>query len=938
MAEQYARGSEWRRWELHLHTPFTKKNDQYTVNTPEEKWDRFYSTINDYVGDGKDPLKAVCAIAITDYFSIENYLKVKSDNWLPSCVKLLLPNIEMRMIPVAQDNPINIHCIFSPDIDTDIEARFLSKLKDATGQHTALKSEFIRLGREYRDDHSLDEKVAYKTGIEQFVVTSDAIKTIFKDDPDLRSKIIMAVSNKSSDGVSGIVSHSDFFTESGSSQLDATRQGIYKMADIIFSSSPKDRNYFIGKGIDCPEEVKRKCGSLKPCVHGCDAHEYERVLAPAGDRYCWIKADPTFEGLKQILYEPKDRVFIGNTIPDEKPGYYVIDHVEIVGNDNFSPAPIFLSDKLNCIIGGKSTGKSLLLHNTANIIDTKQVSEKTEKAVTKVRPIQEMQVYWRDGHVNSLSDSDDRKRKIVYIPQTYLNRLSDDKENTTEIDAIIQGIVLQNSDANQAFTLQNNNINVYKQQLYKNILELISYDSRIKELIKDKMNIGDEPGIRTEIMRLKSELDKLSASSGITETDINAYQENIECLKNVNDRISLLECEKIYVETVVTVIKVIDIPADVTLYSDRIKEAMADVVKSADLKWINERNKITEQISKEITELKVSRLPKQEIIDRLRPDIENNAQIDQITKMIEIVNTKIVKIEKFNEQITSIREKFDSLLNDIASSLEYFKEQHVAFASAVNSNQSISSQGLEFRVDVVFKTQEYIAKVNSLLNNKSLHHFSLFSNMESINEQSLSASILKELILSLLSDDSSTLKAKGNNTPESVLRELFSDFYNINYVVKMEDDVIYDMSPGEKALVLLRLLISLAESRCPILIDQPEDDLDNRSIFNELIEFIKEKKSTRQIIIVTHNANVVLGGDAELVIVANQHGKDSPKKQFRFEYRSGSIENNVPLCKEDGTIEDGILNQCGIQTHVCQILEGGERAFDLRRNKYRFIK
>lgn len=306
--------------------------------------------------------------------------------------------------------------------------------------------------------------------------------------------------------------------------------------------------------------------------------------------------------------------------------------------------------------------------------------------------------------------------------------------------------------------------------------------------------------------------------------------------------------------------------------------------------------------------------------------------------MIEIENIKIGKIEKINEQIVASRDKYDSLLDNIAHSFEYLKEQHVAFANAVNSSQSISSQGLEFRVDVVFKTQDYIAKVNKSLNNRTFSHFPLFSDLESLNEQKVSAPILKSLALSLLSDEDNTLKVKGANTTESVLRELFSDFYNINYVVKMEDDVIYDMSPGKKALVLLRLLISLAESRCPILIDQPEDDLDNRSIFDELIDFIKEKKSIRQIIIVTHNANVVLGSDAELVIVANQHGNDSPKKEFRFEYRSGSIENNLPLYKEDGTIDDGILNQSGIQTHICEVLEGGERAFDLRRNKYRFIK
>ena len=58
----------------------------------------------------------------------------------------------------------------------------------------------------------------------------------------------------------------------------------------------------------------------------------------------------------------------------------------------------------------------------------------------------------------------------------------------------------------------------------------------------------------------------------------------------------------------------------------------------------------------------------------------------------------------------------------------------------------------------------------------------------------------------------------------------------------MDGDEIKKMSPGKKALVLLKLLINLAESKCPILIDQPEDDLDNRSVFVELVDFIRNMK------------------------------------------------------------------------------------------------
>ncbi len=145
------------------------------------------------------------------------------------------------------------------------------------------------------------------------------------------------------------------------------------------------------------------------------------------------------------------------------------------------------------------------------------------------------------------------------------------------------------------------------------------------------------------------------------------------------------------------------------------------------------------------------------------------------------------------------------------------------------------------------------------------------------------------------------------------------------------------MSPGKKALVLLELLISLEDSKCPMLIDQPEDDLDNRSIYYDLVQFIRRKKEERQIIIVTHNANVVLGADAEEVIIANQHGKDTENATFRFEYRSGAIENDEIPTDASGAILPGILNKKGIQTQICDILEGGRTAFQLRQNKYAVI-
>jgi hypothetical protein len=87
-----------------------------------------------------------------------------------------------------------------------------------------------------------------------------------------------------------------------------------------------------------------------------DAHCEDKLFNPDKKRFCWIKADLTFEGLKQILCEPKDRVRIQANKPEEKSGYHIIKAVEI--DSDICKQNILLNPNLNTIIGGRSTGKS----------------------------------------------------------------------------------------------------------------------------------------------------------------------------------------------------------------------------------------------------------------------------------------------------------------------------------------------------------------------------------------------------------------------------------------------------------------------------------------------------------------------------------------------------------------------------------------------------
>ena len=120
-----------------------------------------------------------------------------------------------------------------------------------------------------------------------------------------------------------------------------------------------------------------------------------------------------------------------------------------------------------------------------------------------------------------------------------------------------------------------------------------------------------------------------------------------------------------------------------------------------------------------------------------------------------------------------------------------------------------------------------------------------------------------------------------------------------------------ELSPGERGIVLLIFYLALSQERKPIIIDQPEDNLDNQSVFSKLVPCICKAKQHRQVIIVTHNPNIAVACDAEQIIYC-----EMDKDLFQIKYESGAIENPA------------------IKKHVVDVLEGTMPAFDLRRQKY----
>ena len=116
-------------------------------------------------------------------------------------------------------------------------------------------------------------------------------------------------------------------------------------------------------------------------------------------------------------------------------------------------------------------------------------------------------------------------------------------------------------------------------------------------------------------------------------------------------------------------------------------------------------------------------------------------------------------------------------------------------------------------------------------------------------------------------------------------------------------------SAGQKAAAILAFLLSHGKE--PLIIDQPEDDLDNALIYDLIVKQIHENKNRRQLVIVTHNPNIVVNGDSELVHV--------------LKYEGGQVQID----------QQGGLEESSIRESICTIMEGGEDAFDKRYARIR---
>lgn len=914
------RGSEWRIWDLHVHTPLSIENN-YGCANDEEGWNKYITALEQLPSDIK-------VLGINDYLFIDGYKKVKAykDSGRLTNIELLLPVVEFRLAKFCghkQFKRINFHVIFSNEVPADvIQSQFLNALSshytlsaDCALQWGGVvtKENLEDLGRRIIESVPEGQKHNYgsplKEGFNNLNLELSQIITILDNAPQyFKGKYLTAI---------GKTEWDEFKWDDTSI---AEKKTIINQADIVFTAAESIEKFNSAK-------VKLQEQNVNSLLLDCsDAHSFSDSSTKdrLGNCKTWIKADPTFEGLKQILFEPEDRVRICDSKPEYKYDYDVIDRVEL-NSANTWHQTIYLNQNLNSIIGGRSTGKSTLLASLAaafNCIDDVDNKEYINQLRDSVH------VYWRDGQENV-------DKYIEYFPQNKISKVAEPQET----DKLLMDILLGKEDvkieydrhkslmASRFSTIQAN-VALYfeKRRLY----------SEKKQYIK---GIGDEKGINIEIKKLEKQRNEYQSKLTDKNEALTVYIKDAEEIRKQMMMKSLLLKESEILkqhqqDCFVVINNSITLPDLVTEHSFELSR----IIKSATEKANTEVQKIITQILEKNTQsiLKIDAQiaeiqSKSEYIEG-KQIFEANRTLTDIIKQLDELNKKLALITRETETAQKLYEEFKEIGRNLLS-------MHISYLDAMNDiafKMRLQYEDVLLISDIILKPTLSNA-LSECISLRSAAMNELIDNVVKGFNKRTKADIedcLKNLLNKALRNE---IPFKAGYDAQSFISKILSEnWYGLSLNVEYDGDNLKDMSPGKRSFVVLKLLLDFSDKKSPILIDQPEDNLDNRAIYSDLVKYIRKKKKERQIILVTHNPNIVVGADSEEVIIANQNGKNSPNDNgIKFQYLCGSLENSKDRINDE---TKPILDRCGVREHVCDILEGGKNAFMDREHKYGFNK
>ncbi|MEQ9662728.1 MAG: AAA family ATPase [Parasphingopyxis sp.] len=981
-----SRGSQWHRWDPHIHAPGTLLNNQFGSD-----WDAYLSAL-----ESRNPI--IEAIAITDYYVTETYeevLKHKAAGRLPN-VKLLFPNIELRLDVAAKSGFVNAHLLVSPeDPDHVAEIKRILKRLDFHAYEQRFdcsREELMRLGRQ-ANPSLVDDRAALEFGATQMKVSFETLRKVFKENDWAKQNVLIAVAGGTGDGTGGV-----------RQAADATiRHEIEKFAHVIFASSTAQREFWLGQRTDSVEQLRERYGGCKPCMHGSDAHEIAKVGVPEDDRFCWIKGALSFDALRQACIDPDGRAYVGIEPPKSAMPSQVISEIT-VHDTGWAATPIVpLNPGLVAVIGARGSGKTALADMVAAGCDAiPSAAWKTDENVSpsflvRARSLigtASVTLSWAGGSANtsrldgSNADNPLSFPRARYLSQQFVEELCSAKGASEGLIREIERVIFE------AHPIDDRDGALNFEELRQN--KLMQH--------QQARRLGAE-AISAISERIGEELEKENSVAGLK---LQVSQKRTLVESYISDRSKLV---------------VTGTEAQVKRHAE-----LSDVarLRQSEVNAFVNRKRTFGAMQAEVANLRSSKAPEmlREAQARhaagLSPEQWENFLLDykgpvdaDLASYVAWADQKIAELKGIppvpgDPNVTLIPDGTDlskvtlSVLNaEIARLTALFsadklvRDQYTALSNRITQEQS-ALQNLESRLTdakgatarrkqlQTERTDSYRSVIEALIAEQHAMEGLYKPLMQRLSKTSgtlskLSFSVARKADVitwgntaeddlidcrrsgpfygrgKLIEAAENTLKdawETGSAIDVQAAMDLFqsdywdsilihalarkeqpeefrkwlksfahwlfaTDHISVGYEMRYDGTDIRMLSPGTRGIVLLLLYLALddADDR-PLIIDQPEENLDPKSVFEELVSLFIEAKTRRQVIIVTHNANLVVNTDADQIIVAEAGS-----------HRAGGI--------PDITYTAGGLEDESIRKAVCDILEGGEDAFKERARRMR---
>ena len=689
-----------------------------------------------------------------------------------------------------------------------------------------------------------------------------------------------------------------------------------------------------------------------------------------GSRFTWIKMDetPSLEGLRQAFLLPEHRVIndfeIKENDPNKQPDIW-FKSLKVSGTNltKKQDLEIDFNPQLNTIIGGRGSGKSSILrfirgvfNRVVNLKDFDDLLKEQnlfyKKAETSIKK-ETIGIFNPDTSVVEIEIV--RKEVLYKIVASKISTVSsqlievfkwfDDSWVLVKDDDkdLLEIFEFEQYSQKQIYEIAKNP-NALRERIDKAIPELQDVLERKGKIANEFLeartslrtkqgSIGGKTKIKTDLEDINNTLkaiDKSGITTTIKSTDL--FNEDHKPIKSFTEIIDnlILDLEQVK--------KIFSIPPfDIENIQDSHREELENLIQIASHSIVQqekELDKIILEIAKvkSTFDLAIQNSDWQKALSSLLTEIEekkkelSESEIEALSMYSQLKLDVIAKqqdlkvIEDIEREITEINIHCTKLLKDYVVVCKEITKIRFTFIS-----DHITDANLKIEIKGFRNQDDFESQIRSIMSNDS----SFGDDIEKLKTLCFTGivedkiNVCKKAILDAHYKDLPSAYFGGHL--KNALRKLSpSQIDNIELFMP-EDEIIVKYKPegslgfkplstasaGQKTAAILTFLLSFGD--IPLLLDQPEDDLDNRLVYDLVVKGLKKAKEKRQIIVVTHNANIPVNGDAEYII-----SMDSTTTDIKV-LHSGTVENS------------------SIKKEICDVMEGSEKAFQLRTERYKTI-